>query len=599
MDSEKVKLDKDGTFVIPLNEFNGSNSGTLSDNKLLVTSEKNQIDQDVIYIEPCGGRAGILMLSIWNYIYKFTNSYSLFIKLFTKCTILALVIAYVGYIIKVFIDKGSPLDWCHGYGMAFLIIAFIVWCIIYYKMIKVSFKLFKPHLIKNFGGTIKFIKKYSSLIKSILSIVLIILFFAFIIYDTRSERRRLISLFGIMLFIIIGFLFSKHPDYIRWDTVITGVCFHLLIGFLTIRIEVGRNIFQCIGTTIVKFLEFGYNGAAFVYGDFLVNVQQVFAFQSLSVLFFLSMVVQVLFYLGWIQIFCYKIGGFLQFILGTTVIESVNAFSTIFLGMSEAPLLYRPYIKDLTPSEMHTVMTAGFATVAGTLLAAYTTLGVDPKNVITASAMAAPASLMFGKLFYPENRKSKTSSDNIEIYRSSDLSIMDAACKGAFDAVQLIAGIVSCVAATVSMVYFLNAFSAWLGSLAGVEGLTLEYLLGQILIPLAWAMGVQPNQCEEVASLIGMKSIANEFVAYEKLGKLKAAGKLSIRSEAIATFALCGFANPGSLATLIAMMTSLCPSQKGVVTKVAFRAFIAGSITSFTSACIAGLLTPENGFALE
>ncbi|XP_073979834.1 concentrative nucleoside transporter 2 isoform X2 [Rhodnius prolixus] len=536
------------------------------------------------------------MLAFWKFIGDLRVRHKNIINLSLKSIIMLLVIAYIGYVIKVFIDKGSPVDWCYGYGMAFIILILTLWCIIYYKAIKISCKLMSPYFVRNFGKTIRNIKSRLKTFKITLAVIFIVAFCAFVIYDTRSDPRRLISLFGIVFFILVGLIFSKHPNYIRWDTVVTGVSLHLLIGFLTMKVEAGRNIFQCVGLTIVRFLEYGYNGAEFIFGDFLVNKQHVFAFQSLSVLFFLSMVMQILFHLGWIQVFCFKLGGFLQRLLGTTVIESVNAVSTIFLGMSEAPLLYRPYVKDLTPSEIHCVMTAGFATVAGTLLAAYTNLGVDPKNVVTASALAAPSSLMFAKLFYPENQVSKTSSDSIAIYKSSDISVMDAACKGAFAAIELINAIIACVAASVSMVYFVNGISLWLGSLAGVEGLTIEYLLGKIFIPLAWVMGVRLEQCQDVASLIGLKTFANEFVAYEKLGKLKAAGKLSVRSEAIATFALCGFANPGALATLIALLSSICPLQRSIATKVAFRALAAGSITSFTSACIAGVLTPENGF---
>ncbi|XP_073979836.1 concentrative nucleoside transporter 2 isoform X3 [Rhodnius prolixus] len=529
MDANNIQHTDEVNYNIPLNDFETSVENV--HNSEIPQLLKNDQEPKTYYLEPCGGILGNLMLAFWKFIGDLRVRHKNIINLSLKSIIMLLVIAYIGYVIKVFIDKGSPVDWCYGYGMAFIILILTLWCIIYYKAIKISCKLMSPYFVRNFGKTIRNIKSRLKTFKITLAVIFIVAFCAFVIYDTRSDPRRLISLFGIVFFILVGLIFSKHPNYIRWDTVVTGVSLHLLIGFLTMKVEAGRNIFQCVGLTIVRFLEYGYNGAEFIFGDFLVNKQHVFAFQSLSVLFFLSMVMQILFHLGWIQVFCFKLGGFLQRLLGTTVIESVNAVSTIFLGMSEAPLLYRPYVKDLTPSEIHCVMTAGFATVAG-----------------------------------------------------------------AFAAIELINAIIACVAASVSMVYFVNGISLWLGSLAGVEGLTIEYLLGKIFIPLAWVMGVRLEQCQDVASLIGLKTFANEFVAYEKLGKLKAAGKLSVRSEAIATFALCGFANPGALATLIALLSSICPLQRSIATKVAFRALAAGSITSFTSACIAGVLTPENGF---
>ncbi|CAH1408029.1 unnamed protein product [Nezara viridula] len=419
----------------------------------------------------------------------------------------------------------------------------------------------------------------------------VVAFIVFIIYDTSNNRRRLISLLGVIFFLFISFIFSKHPEYIRWDTVLSGVTLQILFGLCTIRWETGRNILKCFGDNVVNFLNFGLDGATFVYGDTLIVKEMVFAFQALSTLYFLAMFARILFYLGWLQIFCFKIGSVIEMCLGTTVIESINAITIIFLGMSEAPLLYSVYLVDLSSSELHAIMTSGFSTVAGTLLAAYTTLGVDPRYVLTASMMAAPASLCFSKLLYPETVQSKTTSKEITLLNSNDANLLQAASNGALSAIGMVQGIIASVIACVAFISFLNAVCSWLGTLVGYDGITLEYLVGMLLVPVAWLMGVDPEECQTVGSLIGIKTMANEFIAYKQLGQLKAAGKLSARSEAIATFALCAFSNPGALGSSIATLTTLEKRQSEKIHKVALRAFVAGCITTFTSACIAGLLT--------
>ncbi|XP_066909207.1 sodium/nucleoside cotransporter 1 [Halyomorpha halys] len=303
------------------------------------------------------------------------------------------------------------------------------------------------------------------------------------------------------------------------------------------------------------------------------------------------MFTRILFYLGWLQVFCFKIGSLIEMCLGTTVIESVNAVTIIFLGMSEAPLLYSVYLADLSSSELHAIMASGFSTVAGTLLAAYTSLGVDPRYVITASIMAAPASLCFAKLLYPETIQSKTTSKEITLLNSKETSLLQAASNGASSAIGMVQGIIASVVACVAFISFLNAVCSWLATLVGYEGITLEYLVGILFVPIAWLMGVDPEECQTVGSLIGIKTVANEFIAYMQLGALKKVGKLSARSEAIATFALCAFSNPSALGSSIAILTSLEKSQSEKINKVALRAFITGCITTFTSASIAGLLT--------
>jgi pyrimidine nucleoside transport protein len=252
----------------------------------------------------------------------------------------------------------------------------------------------------------------------VLSIVLSAAFFAYIIFVTFNDFTRLRALGGIAIFMTIGFVFSSKRSGINWRPVICGAIFQFLLGVLFIRWPVGRNIFACFGEKVSQFLSYGMNGASFVYGGFLVDEKAIFAFAVLPTIYFFSLCISVAYYLGAMQWVLFKLGWILQSILGTTVCESVNAAGNIFLGMSEGPLVIRPYIKHLTHSEIHAIMVSGFSTVSGSVMVAYISFGAEPAHLITASVMAAPASLFFAKLCYPEQEETKTSSDNIQMEKS-------------------------------------------------------------------------------------------------------------------------------------------------------------------------------------
>lgn len=258
---------------------------------------------------------------------------------------------------------------------------------------------------------------YCRYVKFALGAALVAAFAVYIILDTANERERLQSLMGIGILLALGFVFSKHPTRVNWRTVITGFTLQFLLGIFCIRWAVGRSIFICLGDKVKTFLGYATQGSLFVFGEFLVE-QGVFSFAVLPVIFFFSFMISILYYYGAMQFVIKKLGWMLQSLMGTTVCESITAAANIFLGMSESPLLIRPYIKDLTHSELHVIMASGFATVSGTVLAAYISFGADPAHLITSSVMAAPAVMCFGKLFYPEIEKSKTTSSNIQMAKA-------------------------------------------------------------------------------------------------------------------------------------------------------------------------------------
>jgi len=218
-------------------------------------------------------------------------------------------------------------------------------------------------------------------------------------------------------FLLIGFAVSKHHKRVPWRIVTHGLLGQLLLGIFCLRAPFGRSIFECLGEKVTLFLGSANYGARFVYGDRICD-EYVFAFAILAVVFFFSVVTSIMYYLGWMQFILNALGFLLQAMVGTTVCESVNAAANIFLGMSESPLVIRPYILILTVSELHTICTSGYATVAGTVLGAYVSFGASPAFLIAASVMAAPGSLAFSKLFYPETEESLTRSDNIQLEKS-------------------------------------------------------------------------------------------------------------------------------------------------------------------------------------
>ncbi|XP_016968340.1 sodium/nucleoside cotransporter 1 isoform X2 [Drosophila biarmipes] len=431
------------------------------------------------------------------------------------------------------------------------------------------------------------------IVSGIMLLIVISLAVAYLGYECRYDGTKAIGLAGPVSFILIGFAVSKHHKRVPWRIVTHGILGQLLLGIFCLRVPFGRAIFECLGEKVTIFLNFAQHGARFVYGDRICD-DYVFAFAILAVVFFFSVVSSIMYYLGWMQFILSGLGFLLQAMVGTTVCESVNAAANIFVGMSESPLVIRPYILILTVSELHTICTSGYATVAGTVLGAYVSFGASPAFLITASVMAAPGSLAFSKLFYPETEESLTRSDNIQLEKSEDTSILDAAASGAAAALMIVLGIVSNIIAFLAILFFLNALTEWTFELVGLKNITLLFLLSQAFVPIVFLMGVPWRDCQEVGMVVAEKSLINEFIAYKHLGQLVKDNKIGSRSASIATFALCGFANPGSLGILIAALSAMAPTRRSDITRVALRAYFAGSFVSFTSASFAGILIQDD-----
>ncbi|XP_061395990.1 solute carrier family 28 member 3-like [Musca vetustissima] len=484
------------------------------------------------------------------------------------------------------------MQFCSGYGFLVLFIGFIYLGLIYYKIFKprLGRRLHRDYLIPLDRWWLVFSRKRS--VSAILIGILCIAVAAFLYIETKQQPEKLASLVAPGFFILCGYVFSSDRAAIKWRLVITGIACQFLLGIICIRWSVGRSIFECIGNRTANFLSFADEGSRFVYGDDLIG-QGVFAFAILSVIFFFSFLISILYYMGVMQWVVMKLGWVLSQILGTTVCESVTAAANIVLSMTESAVLIRPYVKLLTASEIHSIMVSGFATVSGSVLAAYLSFGASPAHLITSSVMAAPASLAISKLYLPETKESKTAADNIRLEKSQDSSLLDAAANGANNAVPIVLGIIANLVAFVAFIAFLNAVVNWFGSLVGLDFIDFEWLFSKLFIPLAWGMGVPWKDCEEVAKVVAAKTIVNEFVAYERLGGLINNNVIGARSASIATFAICGFANPSSMGMMIGILGTMAPKSRGLITSVAFRAFVVGSIVCFVSASFAGILMQE------
>uniref|UniRef100_A0A1L8DEH6 Sodium/nucleoside cotransporter n=2 Tax=Nyssomyia neivai TaxID=330878 RepID=A0A1L8DEH6_9DIPT len=514
------------------------------------------------------------------------------------------VFVYFGFATNYFVkytcsSVNCDLGWCHGYGFLILLMVFIYAGLFYFQVVKRFWgQRISKSAINPFTNLVQHLFS-SRYVRVGAALVVLAAFATYLVFETSDNRNRLRGLIGIAVLLGLGFIFSKHPSYINWRPIVVGMILQFLLGIFCIRWDVGRSIFDCMGHKVSTFLNYATDGAQFVYGDFLIK-EGVFAFTVLTVIFFFSFMISILYYLGVMQFVVLKLGWLLQVCLGTTVCESVNAAGNIFLGQSESPLLIRPYLKKLTYSEMHSIMTSGFATVSGSVLAAYISFGANPAYLITATVMAAPGSLCYSKLFYPETEKSETRSDNIVMEKSEDTSILDAATNGAVTAIALVLGITANLIAFVAFIAFINGLLGFFGHLVGAENISLEMIFGKIFLPLAWIIGVPNEDCDRIGQIIGIKTVVNEFVAYKALGDAITEGQLNPdialnpRSIVICTFAICGFANPSSLGIMIGAMGALAPERRSTITSVAIRAFISGTCVCFITASIAGILLADN-----
>ncbi len=406
-----------------------------------------------------------------------------------------------------------------------------------------------------------------------------------------------IGIIGILLIIGLGVLLSRDRKAIAWKTVLAGIAIQLVMAFLVLKWNAGQLVLKAVSDFVVNIIGYTDEGSNFLFGWLVDTTDQnryVFAFRVLPIVIFLSSLFSALYFLRIMPWIVKMFARFLTRLMGVSGAESLAAAANVFMGQTEAPILVAPYISKMTFSELMAMMTGGMATVSGAVLGGYIALGINPEYLITASIMAAPASLVMAKLLIPETGKALTAGRvELEI-KDESVNIVDALSRGATQGLKLALNVAAMLIAFIAVVALLNGILGmicdWVGlsSLLGTE-ITFEKILGFLFAPLAFLLGVPWSEASQVGHLLGVKLVLNEFIAYVDLAEIKAS--LSPRAEVIATYALCGFANISSVGVQIGGIGALAPDRRADLARLGFRALLAGFGASMITAALAGLLT--------
>jgi CNT family concentrative nucleoside transporter len=404
---------------------------------------------------------------------------------------------------------------------------------------------------------------------------------------------RLVAAFGLLALVGIAWLVSSQRRRFPWRVVGSGLGLQLGVGLLLLRTAPGRAFFVGVSDAVAAIVAYTDAGVRFVFGP-LREVGFSFALGVLPIIVFMGSLFGVLYHLGVVQVVVRILARGLSRTLGTSGAESLSAVAEIFLGMTEAPLLVRPYVPRMTESELFTLMVAGMATVAGSVLIAYAQMlgGEFGGHLVTASLISAPAAIVISKVMIPETGVPETLGPEGALVPRTTVNLIDAAAEGGLAGLRLAACVGGLLVAFVALVALANDAVGWLGGLAGAPELTLQTILGWLFAPLAWLMGIPWAEAREVGALLGVKTVLNEFLAYRDLAGLMQSGALSQRSAVIASYALCGFANFGSIAILVGGVGGMAPTRRGDLARLGMRAILGGTLATCMAGCIASLLLP-------
>ncbi len=423
------------------------------------------------------------------------------------------------------------------------------------------------------------------------------------------------GLLGVAVFIGILYLMSSNRKHINWRIVAGGMMLQLVLGLLVLKVEFVTIAFDWVASFFVSVLGFTNAGIEFLLTPFgmkeVDGALNSFVFKVLPTIVFFSALSSLFYYLGILQIITKGIAWVMSKTMKLTGAESLAAAANVFIGQTEAPLVIRPYLEGMSRSEMMCLMVGGFATIAGSVFAAYVGFlgGDDPamqqlfaRHLLTASIMSAPAAIVCAKMILPESREITLEEQKLDVPRDkSGSNMLDAITHGATDGFKLAVNVGIMLLVFTAMIAMLNSILVGVGNIGNLNqtisdstagrfsGLTLEYILGIIFAPVAWIMGVSTQDSMLVGQLLGMKTAINEFYAYAKMPELKVL--MTQKSVIITTYALCGFANFASIGIQIGGISALAPSQRKNLTELGVKAMIGGTIASFLTACIAGMFS--------
>ncbi|MFN9297252.1 MAG: NupC/NupG family nucleoside CNT transporter [Acidobacteriota bacterium] len=396
----------------------------------------------------------------------------------------------------------------------------------------------------------------------------------------------MVGLLGLAVILGVCYISSTNRKSIQPRLLLWGLGLQFGFALLVLKTPAGQA-FQTASGAVNALLKYSEDGASFLFGDKLGKASPefgvLFAFQVLPIVIFIASLFSVLYYFGVMQIVIGVMARLMRRTMGGSGAESTNVAASIFMGQTEAPLTIRPFLAQLTESELFTIMTSGMAHVSGATMAAYVKFaGVSIEHLLTAVIMTAPATILLAKMLVPETGKPETSGDVRLAVEKPGINVIDAAARGAGDGLQLALNIGGMLIAFLSLIALVN------GVLNGLGAPTLQTMLGYAFAPVAWLLGVAWNDCQTIGQFLGTRLVLNEFVAFIELGKVKA--QLDPRSFTIATFALCGFANLSSVAIQVGGLGALMPARKSDIARLGMRAVMAGTMANFMSACIAGML---------
>jgi CNT family concentrative nucleoside transporter len=403
---------------------------------------------------------------------------------------------------------------------------------------------------------------------------------------------RAVSALGFVAMIAIAWAVSSDRRRVPWRTIAWGAGLQLGLGLLLLRSEAGRLFFVGVNALVTRFLAYTDAGVRFVFGA-LVDTGFSFVVNVLPIIIFMGSFFAVLYHLGVMQ----RIVQAAAFVLSRTMrlsgAEALAAVANVFVGMTESALVVKPYLERMTRSELFSLMTLGMATVAGSVLLAYVSIlggGDYAGHLVTASLLSAPAGLLVAKVMVPETGAPQTVRGAHAQVEREGVNLIDAAAIGGLNGLRLAAYVGALLVAFVALVALANDALAAAGGLVGLPELSLQELLGWLLAPLAWIMGVPWKDAPEVGALLGIKTVLNEFLAYQQLGQAIAAGSIGPRAAVIASYACCGFANFGSLAILVGGIGGMAPSRRAEVAQLGLRSILSGTLAAFMTACVAGML---------
>ncbi|MEE2674948.1 MAG: nucleoside transporter C-terminal domain-containing protein [Myxococcota bacterium] len=403
---------------------------------------------------------------------------------------------------------------------------------------------------------------------------------------------RAVSAMGFFVMIGLAWLASSDRRAFPLRVVLWGIGLQFALAVVLLRTQLGRGFFEVVNTGVNRFLLYADEGTRFVFGP-LMDTGFSFALNVLPLIIFMGSFFAVLYHLGLVQRVVEALAWLLARTMRLSGAESLAAVANIFVGMIESSLVVKPYLARMTQSELFTLMSLGMATVAGSVLLSYVSIlggGDFAGHLVTASLLSAPAGLLVAKVMLPEKERPVTAQTAGTQIGADSVNVIDAAATGALNGLRLAAYVGTMLVAFVALIAFSNDLLSSFGALAGVPDLTLQKILGWLMAPFAWLMGIPWEDARSVGSMLGMKTILNEFIAYQELGRAIQAGEISERAAIVASYALCGFANLGSLAILLGGIGGIAPKRRQDVARLGMRSILAGTLATMMTGCMAGML---------